>query len=37
MPWFVKRYLLFQKVPKPPPIIEKANWVDTDTTAIPTA
>lgn len=24
VPWFIKRYVLFQKVPKPPAIIAKA-------------
>ena len=25
LPWFLRRYVLFQKIPKPPPIIEKAD------------
>lgn len=25
VPWFIKRYMLFQKVPKPPAIIAKAG------------
>lgn len=29
LPYFIKRHVLFQKsTPKPPPIIEKAEWVD---------
>jgi len=28
LPWFVKRYILFQKVERPPPIIEKEDFVD---------
>lgn len=25
LPWFIKRYLLFQKIPPPPQIIETAD------------
>ncbi|KAF2677989.1 putative transporter [Lentithecium fluviatile CBS 122367] len=28
LPWFIKRYVLFQKVERPPPIIEKEDFVD---------
>jgi hypothetical protein len=28
LPWFIKRYVLFQKVERPPPIIEKEEFVD---------
>jgi hypothetical protein len=28
LPWFVKRYIMFQKVERPPPIIEKEDFVD---------
>ncbi|KAI5238611.1 hypothetical protein E4T42_08947 [Aureobasidium subglaciale] len=32
LPYFLKRHVLFQKsTPKPPPIIEKASWTETDT------
>ncbi|KAJ7151459.1 sugar transporter [Mycena crocata] len=30
LPWFVKRYILFKNIPKPPPLIEKVAFVDTD-------
>ncbi|KAG8413628.1 hypothetical protein J3458_012697 [Metarhizium acridum] len=28
LPWFIKRYVLFQKIPRPPPLIEKAERDD---------
>ncbi|OAA34205.1 Sugar/inositol transporter [Metarhizium rileyi] len=28
LPWFIKRYVLFQKVPRPPPLIEREERVD---------
>jgi len=28
LPWFIKRYVFFQKIPRPPPIIEKAERAD---------
>jgi sugar porter (SP) family MFS transporter len=28
LPWFIKRYIMFQKVERPPPIIEKEDFVD---------
>ncbi|KZZ88059.1 Sugar/inositol transporter [Moelleriella libera RCEF 2490] len=28
LPWFIKRYVFFQKIPRPPPILEKADRAD---------
>ncbi|KID84289.1 Sugar/inositol transporter [Metarhizium guizhouense ARSEF 977] len=28
LPWFIKRYVFFQKIPRPPPLIEKAERDD---------
>ncbi|KAJ7908833.1 putative sugar transporter [Mycena leptocephala] len=30
LPWFIKRYILRRNIPRPPPIIERAEFVDKD-------
>jgi hypothetical protein len=30
LPWFIKRYILRNNIPRPPAIIERAKFVDKD-------